>query len=90
MLTTQKVKIPTSQNQENFWPKCRSQRITLKITHKKIKIGLSHLSKNPIKENFEETFLMKKKVIVVIKPKLLNAMTETQKPERYNSCQRKG
>jgi hypothetical protein len=33
---------------------------------------------------------MKKKVIVVIKPKLLTAMTETQNPERYNSFQRKG
>ena len=33
---------------------------------------------------------MKKKAIAVIKPKLLTAMTETQKPERYNSCQRKG
>ena len=33
---------------------------------------------------------MKKKAIVVIKPKLLTAMTKPQKPERYNSCQRKG
>jgi hypothetical protein len=33
---------------------------------------------------------MKKKAIVVIKPKLLTAMKETQKLERYNSCQRKG
>jgi hypothetical protein len=77
MLTKQKGKISTSQNQENFWPKCRSQRVTIKITHKKIKIGLSHLSKNLIKENFKENFLMKKKAIVVIKPKLLPAMTET-------------
>jgi hypothetical protein len=90
MLTKQKGKISTSQNQENFWPKHRSQGVTLKITHKQIKIGLSHLSKNPIKENFEENFLMKKKAIVVIKPKLLTTMTETQKPKRYNSCQRKG
>jgi hypothetical protein len=56
MLTKKKGKISTSQNQENFWPKHRSQRVTLKITHKQIKIGLSHLSKNPIKENFEENF----------------------------------
>jgi hypothetical protein len=90
MLTKKKGKISTSKNQENLWPKCRSQRVTLKITHKKIKIGLSHLSKNSRKENFEEKFLMKKKAIAVIKPKLLTAMTETQKPERYNSCQRKG
>ena len=33
---------------------------------------------------------MKKKSIVVIKPKLLTAMKETQKPERYNYFQRKG
>ena len=89
MLTKQKGQISTSQNQENFWPKRKSQRVTLKITHKKIKNKLSHLSKNPIKENFEENFLMKKKSIVVFKPKLLNVMTETQKPKRYNSCQRK-
>jgi hypothetical protein len=50
MLTKKKGKISTSQNQENFWPKRRSERVTLKITHKQIKIGLSHLSKNPIKE----------------------------------------
>jgi hypothetical protein len=56
MLTKKKGKISTSQNQENLWPKHRSQRVTLKITHKQIKIGLSHLSKNPIKENFEENF----------------------------------
>jgi hypothetical protein len=31
-------------------------RVTLKLTHKKLKIGLSHLSKNPIKENFEGNF----------------------------------
>jgi hypothetical protein len=48
------------------------------------------LSKNPIKENFEENFLMKKKAIVVIKPKLLTTIIDTQKPERYNSFQRKG
>jgi hypothetical protein len=53
MLAKKKGKISTSKNQENFWPKHRSQRVTLKITHKQIKIGLSHLSKNPIKENFE-------------------------------------
>jgi hypothetical protein len=52
MLTKQKGKISKSQNQENFWPKRRSQRVTLKITHKQNKIGLSHLSKNPIKEKF--------------------------------------
>jgi hypothetical protein len=86
----EKGKISTSQNQENFWPKCILQRVTLKITHRQIKIGLSHLSKNPIKENFEENFLMKKKAIVVIKPKLLTTMTETQKLERYNSCKKKG
>ena len=56
MLTKKKGKISTSKNQQNFWPKKKSQRVTLKITHKKIKIGLSHLSKNPIKENFEENF----------------------------------
>ena len=56
MLTKQKGKISTSQNQENIWPKHKSQRVTLKITRKKIKIGLSHLFKNPIKENFEENF----------------------------------
>jgi hypothetical protein len=33
---------------------------------------------------------MKKKAIFVIKPKLLTTMTETQKIERYKSCQRKG
>jgi hypothetical protein len=33
---------------------------------------------------------MKKKAIVVIKPKLLTTMKETQKPKRYNSFQRKG
>ena len=62
MFTKQKGKIPTSQNQENFWPKCRSQRVTLKITHKQIKNGLSHLSKNPIKENFEEKLLNEKEI----------------------------
>ena len=85
MLTKKKGKISTSQNEEIFWPKHRSQRVTLKITHKKIKTRLSNLSKNPIIFFFEENFLMKKKAIVVIKPKLLIAMTETQKPERYNS-----
>jgi hypothetical protein len=52
MLTNQKGKISTSKNQENFWPKHRLQRVTSKIKHKKIKIGLSHLSKNPIKRKF--------------------------------------
>jgi hypothetical protein len=52
MLTKKKGKISTSKDQENFWPKHRSQRVTLKITHKKIKNGLSHLSKNPIKRKF--------------------------------------
>jgi hypothetical protein len=33
---------------------------------------------------------MKKKAIAVIKPKLPTSMTEAQKLERYNSCQRKG
>ena len=79
MLAKKKGKISTSKNQENFWPKHRSQRVTLKITHKQINIGLSHLSKNPIKEHFEENFLMKKKAIALIKPKLLTAMIETQK-----------
>ena len=60
MLTKKKGKISTSQNQENFLPKRRSQRVTLKIAHKKIKIWLSHLSKNPIKENFEEELLNEK------------------------------
>jgi hypothetical protein len=32
---------------------------------------------------------MKKNAIAVVKPKLLTIMTETQKPERYNSFQRK-
>jgi hypothetical protein len=52
MPTKKKEKISTSKDQENFWPKHRSQRVTLKITHKKIKTGLSHLSKNPIKRKF--------------------------------------
>jgi hypothetical protein len=90
MLTKQKGIISTSKNQENLLPKCRSQRVTLKIKHRQIKIGLSHLSKKPRKEIFEENFLMKKKAIVVIKPKLLTVVTETQEHERYNSCQRKG
>jgi hypothetical protein len=50
MLTKKKGKISTSQNQEIFLPKRRLQRVTLKITHKQMKNGLSHLSKNPIKE----------------------------------------
>jgi hypothetical protein len=37
MLTKQKGKIPTNQNQESLWPKRRSQRVTLKITHKQLK-----------------------------------------------------
>ena len=32
---------------------------------------------------------MKNKVIVVIKPKLLTAMTETKKPERYKILSKK-
>jgi hypothetical protein len=52
MLTKQKGKIPTSKNQEKLWPKRRSQKVTVKITHKQIKTGLSHLSKNPIKRKF--------------------------------------
>jgi hypothetical protein len=52
MLTKKKGKISTSKNQENFWPKIISQSVTLKIKHKQIKTGLSHLSKNPIKRIF--------------------------------------
>jgi hypothetical protein len=51
-----KEKYQQVKTKKNFWPKRRSQRVTSKITHKKIKIELSHLSKNPIKENFEENF----------------------------------
>ena len=60
MLTKQKGKISTSKNQENFWPKRRSQRVTLKIIHKKIKTGLSHLSKSLIKRKFSGKLLNEK------------------------------
>jgi len=52
MLTKKKGKISTNKDQENFLPKHRSPRVTLKITHKKIKTGLSLLSKNPMKIKF--------------------------------------
>jgi hypothetical protein len=52
MLTKKKGKISTSKDQENLWPKRRSQRVSLKTTHKQIKKGLSHLSKNLIKGKF--------------------------------------
>jgi hypothetical protein len=57
MLTKKKRKNTNkSKLRKKNWPNHRSQRITVKITHKQLKIRLSHLSKNPIKENFEENF----------------------------------
>ena len=74
-----------SKDQEKFWPKRRSQRFTDNNTQTDER-RLSHLSKNPMKEKKnQENFLMKKKVIAVIRPKLSNSMTETKKPKRYNS-----
>jgi hypothetical protein len=50
-----------TKKKKKIWPKRRSQRVTSKITHKQIlKTGLSHLSKNPITENFEEKLLNEK------------------------------
>jgi hypothetical protein len=47
---------------------------------------LTFQAKNKLKKiRNKRNLLMKKQAIVVIKPKLLTAMTETQKPERYNS-----
>ena len=62
----------------NFFSKCNSFFLKFQAKNKFKKI------RNKI------NFLMKKQVIVVIKPKLLTAMTETQKIERYNSWKRKG
>jgi hypothetical protein len=81
MLAKKKGKMTTSKDQENFWPKRRSQRVTDNNTQTD-ESRLSHLSKNPMKEkNFEENFLMKKKAIVVIRPKLSTAMTKTRDQE---------
>jgi len=51
-----KEKYQQVKTKKNLWPKHKSQRITLKITHQQLKKGLSHLFKNPTKENFEENF----------------------------------
>jgi hypothetical protein len=57
----------------NFFSKCNS-------------FFLKFQAKNKFKKiRNRRNLLMKKQAIVVIKPKLLTAMTETQKPERYNS-----
>ena len=90
MLTKQKGKISTSQNQEKLWPRRRSQRVTLKITHKQIKIGLSHLSKNPIKENFWGKLLNEKRKLLLWSNLSYWPLWQRPKPERYNSCQKKG
>ena len=47
---------------------------------------LKFQAKNKLKKlRNRRNILMKRQAITVIKPKLLTAMTETQKPERYNS-----
>jgi hypothetical protein len=57
----------------NFFSKCNS-------------FFLKFQAKNKLKKlRNRRNLLMKKQAIVVIKPKLMTAMTETQKPERYNS-----
>jgi hypothetical protein len=51
MLAKKKGKMTTSKDQENFWPKHRSQRVTDNNTQADER-RLSHLSKNPMKEKF--------------------------------------
>jgi hypothetical protein len=64
MLTKKKRKNKNkSKPRKHLWPKHRSQRVMSKITHKQIlKTRLSHLSKNPITENFEEKLLNEKEI----------------------------
>ena len=74
----------TSKDQENLWDKHKSQRAAENNTQID-ENRLSHLYKNPMKENkFQENFLMKKKVIAMIIPKLLTIMMKTKNPKRYN------
>jgi hypothetical protein len=51
MLVKQKGKMTTSTDQENFWPKWRSQRVTDNNTQADER-RLSYLYKNPMEENF--------------------------------------
>jgi hypothetical protein len=51
MLVKKKGKMMKSKDQENFWPKHRSKRVTNNNTLDN-ESKLSHLSKNPMKENF--------------------------------------
>ena len=51
MLAKKKGKMTTSKDQEKFWHKCISQRVTDNNTQTNER-RLSHLSKNPMKEKF--------------------------------------
>jgi hypothetical protein len=51
MLAKQKGKMTTSKDQENLWPKRRSQRVTNNNTETD-ESRFSHLSKNPMKDFF--------------------------------------